>query len=163
MQVLRFLKLATSCVTVATAERDEGHELLLAYGRCQVKAQCDTNLNLSPLLEHDWHANHTLMGGAYDCLHACRSLTLREGRPHRSTPRVTDRIGTACPIRMDVHCPVLCSTWETGGIVFATTLLPETDDGVLSLLPVLPPRGTCHAAQVAASRYVCPCTMESAQ
>ena len=40
---------------------------------------------------------------------------------------------------MDAHFPVLCFTWETGGIIFATTWLSETDDEALSLLPMVPP------------------------
>jgi hypothetical protein len=56
----------------------------------------------------------------YDRLHAWGSLRLREEQLYRSAQRATAPIVTACPpIRMDTHFPVLCCTWETGGIIFA--------------------------------------------
>ena len=48
-------------------------------------------------------------------------LILREEQLYRSAQRATAPTGTAYPIRMDAHTPVLCSTWETGGIIFAET------------------------------------------
>jgi hypothetical protein len=39
-------------VTVQTADCNEGHGPLLALGRYQAEAQCDSNLSPSPLLEH---------------------------------------------------------------------------------------------------------------
>jgi len=39
-------------LTVGTADRDEGHGLLLTFGCSQDEAQCDINLSRSPLLEH---------------------------------------------------------------------------------------------------------------
>src|SRR5262249_58846264 len=42
-------------LTVGTADRDEGHGLLLTFGCSQDEAQCDINLSRSPLLEHYPH------------------------------------------------------------------------------------------------------------